>query len=94
MTLSWLANTTQGRMVGDYISTSFGSDGLAHGTFAVATAPSGSTFNEAIYTTGTGLAAAAGSAAAQTFFLPQPIDAQLGDIADQVAIALGVEPIG
>src|SRR5512146_291353 len=36
MTLSWLPNTSQGRMVGDYISTSFGSDGLAHGVFMVA----------------------------------------------------------
>src|SRR6266545_4172482 len=35
MTLSWLPNTTQGRMVGDYISSSF-SGGLAHGLFAVA----------------------------------------------------------
>jgi hypothetical protein len=38
MTLSWLPNTTQGRMVGDYISTSFvGSP--AFPAFAVATAP-------------------------------------------------------
>jgi hypothetical protein len=39
MTLSWLPNTTQGRMVGDYISTSFvGSP--AFPAFAVASAPS------------------------------------------------------
>ena len=31
MSSTWAANTSQGRMVGDYISTSFGSDGLAHG---------------------------------------------------------------
>jgi hypothetical protein len=38
MTLSWLPNTTQGRMVGDYISTSFvGSP--AFPAFAVASAP-------------------------------------------------------
>jgi hypothetical protein len=94
MTLSWLANTTQGRMVGDYISTSFDANGLAHGTFAVATAPSGSTFNEAIYTPATGLTAAAGSTAVQTYRIPQRADAALGDLADRVAIALGVEPIG
>ncbi len=41
MTLSWLPNTSQGRMVGDYISTSF-ANGLAHGFFAVASAPTGS----------------------------------------------------
>jgi len=36
---SWVATTSQGRMVGDYISTSYGSDNLAHGVFATATAP-------------------------------------------------------
>ena len=39
MPSSWVATTSQGRMVGDYISTSYGSDGLAHGVFATATAP-------------------------------------------------------
>jgi hypothetical protein len=94
MTLSWIAPTSQGPMVGDYISTSFSNDGKAHGTFAVANAPSGSVRDEAIYTTATGLSAVAGSTPVNTFFLPQPIDAALGDAADQVAIALGVEPIG
>jgi hypothetical protein len=93
-TLSWLANTTQGRMAGDYISTSFDANGRAHGAFAVATAPSGGTFHENIATPASGLNAAAGSAAVQTFFLPQPVDAALGDAADALAIALGVEPIG
>ncbi len=61
MTLTWLANTSQGLMVGDYISTSFNSSGTAHGVFAVATAPSGGVFNEAMNTTAGGIAAAAGS---------------------------------
>jgi hypothetical protein len=39
MQTGWLANTSQGRMVGDYISTSFGSDHLARGVFAVAAPP-------------------------------------------------------
>src|SRR3954452_10737624 len=39
MTMSWLPDTSQGRMVGDYISSSFGSDGLVHPAFAVAKAP-------------------------------------------------------
>jgi hypothetical protein len=39
MPSTWTANTNQGRMVGDYISTSYGSDGLAHGVFATAGAP-------------------------------------------------------
>jgi hypothetical protein len=38
MQLGWLADTSQGRMVGDYISTSF-SNGKAVGVFALATAP-------------------------------------------------------
>jgi Zn-dependent M28 family amino/carboxypeptidase len=50
MSLSWLASTSQGRMVGDYISTSF-VNGAARPVFAVAKAPSGSTFDEAMYTT-------------------------------------------
>jgi hypothetical protein len=39
MTSTWTATTSQGRMVGDYISTSYGSDNLAHGIFATASAP-------------------------------------------------------
>ncbi len=43
MPTGWLANTSQGRMVGDYISTSYGSDNLAHGVFATASAPTSGT---------------------------------------------------
>ncbi len=39
MTSTWAANTSQGRMVGDYISTSYGSDNLAHGVFGAANTP-------------------------------------------------------
>jgi len=60
MTLSWLANTTQGRMVGDYISTSI-SGGRAWPVFEVATAPTGSTFHEASFTPTGGLAIAGGA---------------------------------
>jgi hypothetical protein len=49
MSLGWLPSTTGGWMVGDYISTSF-SAGVAHPFFALAHAPSGSSFDEAIYT--------------------------------------------
>jgi len=63
MTLSWLANTSQGRMVGDYISTSF-AGGLAHGVFAAANPPVGTVFDEAMYTPATGLAAAVAAAVA------------------------------
>jgi hypothetical protein len=43
MPSTWAATTSQGRMVGDYISTSFGSDNLAHGVFATASAPTSGT---------------------------------------------------
>src|SRR5512135_2689581 len=43
MPSTWTATTSQGRMVGDYISTSYGSDNLAHGVFATASAPSSGT---------------------------------------------------
>src|SRR4051812_19936985 len=43
MPSTWTATTSQGRMVGDYISTSYGSDNLAHGGFATAAAPTAGT---------------------------------------------------
>jgi hypothetical protein len=39
MTSTWAATTSQGRMVGDYISTSYGSDSLARGIFGAANTP-------------------------------------------------------
>jgi Neuraminidase (sialidase) len=56
MKLAWLPATSNGRMVGDYIATAF-SQGKAYGVFAVAKVKSGSTFNEAIYTTAVGQSA-------------------------------------
>jgi hypothetical protein len=68
MKLDWSPNTTQGRMVGDYISTSYGSDGLAHPAFAESYLPptgdcvtSTPNCNQPLETTTTGLAAAAGA---------------------------------
>ncbi|HYM77304.1 MAG TPA: sialidase family protein [Candidatus Dormibacteraeota bacterium] len=49
MALNWLPNSQNGLMVGDYIATAF-TNGVPHGVFAVAQAPSGTTFNEAMYT--------------------------------------------
>jgi hypothetical protein len=69
MTLSWLPNTTQGRMVGDYISTSFNNSGLAHGLFAVANAPTAGgadcatatpNCDQALYTNAAGLSQLSG----------------------------------
>ncbi len=72
MTMSWLPDTSQGRMVGDYISTSFGSDGLAHPAFAVANVPTAGsncatatpTCDQALYSPATGLAASGGAVVA------------------------------
>jgi len=63
MTLSWLPNTTQGRMVADYLSTSF-VGGPAFPAFAVASAPTSGgsdcqtatpNCNQAIFTVSGGL---------------------------------------
>lgn len=48
MMLSWIAQSNQGPMVGDYISTSFTKDGKAHPVIAVANPP-GSLLDEAMY---------------------------------------------
>jgi hypothetical protein len=57
MLLGWLPNSENGLMVGDYIATAF-TNGVPHGVFAVASAISGSTYGEAIYT-GQGLTVSA-----------------------------------
>jgi len=49
MLLAWLPASQNGLMVGDYIATAF-TNGVPHGVFAVASAASGTTFNEATYT--------------------------------------------
>jgi hypothetical protein len=55
MKVAWLPATSQGRMVGDYISTSF-QGGLAFPFFSLALAPTSTTFNQTIRTTSTGIA--------------------------------------
>jgi hypothetical protein len=60
MSLDRLANTDQGRMVGDYISTSF-SGGKAYPVVALANAPSNGTFDEAMYTFSGGLDVSGGT---------------------------------
>ncbi len=61
MMLTWLANTNQGRMVGDYISTSIASNGNAYPVFAVAKKNRGTKFNEAMYTVNGGLPVTGGT---------------------------------
>jgi hypothetical protein len=65
MNLSWIADTSQGPMVGDYISTSI-AGGRAWPTIAVANAPAGSTFDEAMYQPTGGLPITGGAARATT----------------------------
>lgn len=60
MTLSWIPNTSQGRMFGDYISTSVLAGGRAIPVVSVASAPTGSTFNDAMYAPTGGLPVRAG----------------------------------
>jgi hypothetical protein len=59
MALTSLAATSQGYMVGDYISTSFAS-GTARPFFAASNPPSGGVFDEALYTSPTTALRAAG----------------------------------
>jgi len=60
MTLTWLAATNGGLMVGDYIATSILS-ATARTVFAVASAPSGAVFNEAMFTPTTPLSITGGT---------------------------------
>jgi hypothetical protein len=66
MTLSSLPNTSQGRMFGDYISTSVFSGGNAYPVIAIANAPTGSTFDLAMYVPTGGLAVTGGTNTATT----------------------------
>ena len=69
MSLTTLPLTSQGYMVGDYISTSFNGSGTAHGVFAVGNTVAGKTCtlgditscDEATYTNASGLAAHSGT---------------------------------
>jgi hypothetical protein len=80
MTLSWLPNTSQGRMFGDYISTSVLAGGNAYPVIAVANAPTGSTFDLAMYIPTGGLGVTGGShtaAAASVAPATEPVTAPI-----------------
>ena len=49
VSLTWIASTNQGVMVGDYMSTSFAGGNFAFPIFAVAKAKTGTTFDERMY---------------------------------------------
>lgn len=62
MTLSWLPNTSQGRMFGDYISTSIPAGANAFPVIPVASAPSGGLFNVPMFVPTGGLPITGGAA--------------------------------
>src|SRR5262249_46052625 len=72
MTLSWLPNTSQGRMFGDYTSTSVIPGGVAYPVIPVGTAPTGSTFHLPMVVPTGGMAISGGALAAQKWTGPEP----------------------
>ncbi|HZM79463.1 MAG TPA: sialidase family protein [Candidatus Limnocylindrales bacterium] len=72
MTLSWLPNTSQGRMFGDYISTSILNGGNAYPVIPVATAPTGSTFHVPMVVPTGGMAITGGALNAEKWTGPEP----------------------
>ncbi len=54
MTVTWLPSTTQGNMAADFISGAY-AEGKAHGVFAAANANVGSVYDEAMYSTASGV---------------------------------------
>ncbi len=65
MNVAWLANTTAGYMVGDYIATSF-ANGKAFPVFVTATAPTNGQLNEFLSTVQPGLVVAGGTSPASS----------------------------
>ena len=72
MTLAWLPNTSQGRMFGDYISTSVLAGGNAVTVIPVAHAPSGSTFDVGMYAPTGGLPVGNGGSGGNTVTVTNP----------------------
>ncbi|MFD2415528.1 sialidase family protein [Amycolatopsis pigmentata] len=66
MNLSWIPNTSQGRMFGDYISTSVRPGGNAYPVVPIASPPSGSTFTMGMFAPTGGLAITGGTASMST----------------------------
>jgi hypothetical protein len=90
MSLGWLPSTDSGLMVADYISTSF-VGGKAYVFFAVAKAKSGSSFDEAIYTTESGFELAA-APAVNTSAGEQPISRAMTSESPARSLAIS-EPV-
>jgi len=71
MTLSWLPNTSQGRMFGDYISTSILPGGNAFPVIPIASAPSGGLFHVPMFVPTGGMAIVGGALAATKWTGPE-----------------------
>lgn len=88
MTLAWLPNTSQGRMFGDYISTSVLPGGNAYPVFPVAHAPNGSTFDVAMYAPTGGLSiVGAGGGGKNTVTVTNPGN-QTGTVGTPVSLQI------
>ncbi|MGN5382056.1 hypothetical protein ACQ4WX_47945 [Streptomyces lasalocidi] len=87
MTLAWLPNTTQGRMFGDYISTSVLSGGNAVTVLPIAHAPSGSTFDVAMYAPTGGLPIGTGQPGGNTVTVTAPGD-QTGTVGTTASLQI------
>jgi hypothetical protein len=77
MTLSWIPNTSQGRMFGDYISTSVRAGGNAFPVVPIASAPSGSTFAMGMFAPSGGLAITGGAVRSAGVPVVEPLFRQL-----------------
>jgi hypothetical protein len=75
MSLSWLPTTTQGRMFGDYISTSVRTGANAFPVVPVGRAPTGSLFDLAMFAPTGGLSLSGGALRAQVATGREPISA-------------------
>jgi hypothetical protein len=83
MSLSWIPNTSQGRMFGDYISTSILPGGNAFPVVPIAGAPTGTTFNMGMFSATNGLAVTGGTSPAAS----TPVDVLAGNHAPGSATA-------
>jgi hypothetical protein len=72
MTLAWLPNTSQGRMFGDYISTSVLAGGNAYPVIPIASAPTGSTFHVPMFVPTGGMAISSGALQSVKWTGPEP----------------------
>jgi hypothetical protein len=77
MTLSWLPNTSQGRMFGDYISTSILAGGNAYPVIPIASAPSGGLFHVPMFAPTGGMPISGGALAATKWTGPEPAGTSL-----------------